>query len=213
MKPQEIKKIAFSVCILLTIGFAALAIYNYKEYLETDQNYQNQKVKLNETLDEIEEIKELLERYDQEKEEFSQYLFEERDIPGFLDTISQYAKEADINVVDMKTKRFQKVVLPDTVEKKNQYMAKKKSSVEEKQEEQERMKRIWTLAAMPIDVEIDGAFDAIGNFFSKLEENKQLINVSNLEINRNKKYPELESQFTIKIYSLKTLEDLQNNEK
>ncbi len=76
----------------------------------------------------------------------------------------------------------------------------------------EEMNRMLTLAAMPINVKISGPYVSIVNFYRHLENFKQLISISNIEIAAaNNTYPVLSCDFTLKIYSLKTLEELKEN--
>jgi Tfp pilus assembly protein PilO len=76
------------------------------------------------------------------------------------------------------------------------------------QQKQEEIKQALTLSAMPIQVRVKGGFASFVQFLDHLQDYKQLLNIANVEIQSTTDYPLLDCQFTIRIYSLKTLAEL-----
>ncbi len=164
-------------------------------------------------LDEINQqaavILQSLDLYAKEEKEFGEYLFNEKDVPSFLESIAQYAQQAGVNVIDMKTQRFQEVDVKAMLASSTQAKKGTASSRKEAEVSAEDAKKIFTLAAMPITFRVEGPFASFIEFLGYLEEFRQLITISSIQIASGKKYPVLECSFTLKIYSLKTLEELE----
>lgn len=160
---------------------------------------------------EVAEIEEMLNTYKKERREFQTYLFQEKDIPGFLDGLSGFAQSAGINIVDMKTSRFQEVRVPEEIQDGQSVLMKKKLNDSNPEITKKEMGRMLTLASMPINIKISGPYGSIVNFYRHLENFKQLISIGNIEIAAaNNAYPNLQCDFTLKIYSLKTLDELKD---
>jgi Tfp pilus assembly protein PilO len=77
-------------------------------------------------------------------------------------------------------------------------------------DEKDKAKNSQTLSAMPIQIKIKGAFPNLVRFLDHLQEYKQMINVSNVVIRQDRSYPLLNCEFVIRIYTLKTMEELKN---
>ena len=123
------------------------------------------------------DIQEALDRYEAEKKEFRKYLFEEKDVPAFLEGISKYAAESAINVVDMKTKKFQEVATAaDQKPSRSKYGTRRQGTKTEATPD-EKLERALTLAAMPISIKVKGTVvraaegGTIGVQFSELDDN------------------------------------------
>ena len=152
---------------------------------------------------EIDTIRDRLENFDREKKELSRYLFEERDIPAFLDQISQYAKQTEVGIVNMQTRSFQQVQVSDEFKKQKYGEVKQAEPISK-----ETLDRVLTLSAMPIDIQLKGTYENVVKFLDHLQDYTQLISVSRLEMRRAGDYPILSSSFTLRIYSLKALSEL-----
>ncbi|MCB9771849.1 MAG: type 4a pilus biogenesis protein PilO [Candidatus Omnitrophica bacterium] len=214
MDQKKISQIAISVCVIAVLAIGYWTSINISALLKTRNEWINKTHELSKVKHDVAEIERLLSFYKKEKSEFQKYLFQEKDIPGFLDGLSGFAQSAGINIVDMKTNKFQEVRLPDAMKESQSELARKKLDANGNPTElsKDEMNQMLTLAAMPINIKIKGPYESIVNFYRHLENFKQLISIGNIDIaTANNAYPALQCDFTLKIYSLKTLEELQNH--
>ncbi len=211
MNKNKIKLIFTIFTVLVILGLIGFFIYNGKHYLEAKDALAQKQTELNEVKSEIAEIKQAIAKYEDEKKEFEEFLFKEQDIPAFLDSISKKAKDTAVNVTDMKTKSFRAVqqqVMGGNVAQQRIRNNRRSAQQQQMLEEQE-LQNMLTLAAMPINMKIEGEFESLLQFFNSLEDIEQLITISNVEINTFNKYPQLSCKYTLKIYSLKTLSEIE----
>ncbi|MCC6759163.1 MAG: type 4a pilus biogenesis protein PilO [Candidatus Omnitrophica bacterium] len=212
MDQKKISQITISVCVAAVIAIGYWTFLNVTELLKVRNQWITKSHELMKVKHDIAEIERLMSFYNKEKAEFQKYLFQEKDIPGFLDGLSGFAQSAGINIVDMKTSKFQAVKVPEALEDSQSELARRKMTQNANELTKEEMSRMLTLAAMPITIKISGPYESIVNFYRHLEGFKQLISIGNIDIAAaNNSYPTLQCDFTLKIYSLKTLEELQNN--
>ncbi|MCA9401769.1 MAG: type 4a pilus biogenesis protein PilO, partial [Candidatus Omnitrophica bacterium] len=195
MNIKTIKQIAVVCCVIFTIAVGALVTVQYSEYVKVREEWKSKQMKVENLQQEIDQISKMIERYEQEKEEFAQYLFDERDIPKFLDEISKFAKNEQVNIVDMKTQKFSQVEVPSKSARRKLAQSNSQSS----ESTDQKLKRILTLASMPIKVNLEGTFESLAKFFDHLQDYKQLINIGNIEIKTSRSYPTLECRFELKI--------------
>ncbi len=197
--------IALSVVILLVLW--AVMISQYNDYDKASDGFEQKKADLNVKKIEIETLKKALEKFKAEKEEFSKLLFNERDVPAFLDQISQYAKEAEIKIVDMKTQQFYEVQVNKEVAQEARVERRLANQIEA-QKKSDALRSAQTLSAMPIQIRVKGSYASFVGFLDHLQEYKQLINIANVEIKAGNEYPVLDCEFVIRIYTLKTTQEL-----
>lgn len=210
MTKQKIKRSYIFVSIVIVCTLISISINNGREYFAAKDRYEQKQNELKQVEDEIAMIKKKIALYEQEKKEFEEYLFKEQDIPAFLDDISRMAKETSVNISDMKTKSFTAVQTPiETNRAKARVIQNRKTKQQDQLSEQNQLKRMLTLAAMPINMKIEGEFEALLNFFNSIEGFKQLVTVNEVEIVSGKDYPVLKCEYTLKIYSLKTLSEIE----
>ena len=108
----------------------------------------------------------------------------------------------------MKTKRFKQVKSATHASQAKVRGRKAKKSPSKKKSAQSKQ-RFLTLAAMPIDIKLEGTYSDFIDFLWQLEDFKQLLTISDVEIvMREREYPALKCAFTLKIYSLKSLEEI-----
>jgi len=160
---------------------------------------------------EVESTRRSLDHLKTEQEEFKKLLFNDRDVPAFLDGLSHSAAKTAVHIVDMKTQRFSQIAVPkelDTANSAERRRAYEYTDDERKIDPKVEFKNMLTLAAMPIHIKVHGSFRNIINFLDSIENERQLLTVSNVEIVRNMDYPQLNCEFILKIYSLKQLEDI-----
>lgn len=212
MTKKRIKQIFTIFTIFVVIGLVAYLGHNFKQYMAAKEVLTEKKSELAAVQTEIAEIKQAIAKYENEKAEFEAYLFKEQDIPAFLDDISKKAKNTEVNVKDMKTKSF-RAVRP-RVPGGNQAQSRvqnnqRRTAQQQKKLEEEELRNRLTLAAMPINMKIEGEFEALLKFFNSMEDIEQLITISNVEIVSKKEYPQLSCKYTLKIYSLKTLSEIE----
>ncbi|MCM8823528.1 MAG: hypothetical protein NC822_02520, partial [Candidatus Omnitrophica bacterium] len=95
------------ICYTLFLGFfvikSSLRCKSIANKVREEENF------LNDFRDEIKNFEEIIYKLRKEKEEFSQYLFSDKDIASFLEKISSFAKESKVNIINMQTKNFEKV--------------------------------------------------------------------------------------------------------
>ncbi len=212
MEKSKVNKIAVSICVVcvLVIGYVTYA--NVHALMTIRGQWISKTHELTRIKTEVADIQRLMNFYKKEKSEFQQYLFQEKDIPGFLDGLSDFAQNSGISIADVKTNKFQEVKVPDSIQEGQSELAKKKLNSNNGELTKEEMNRMLTLAAMPINIKITGTYQSIVNFYRHLENFKQLISIGNIEIaTANNAYPVLQCDFTLKIYSLKTLSELKEN--
>lgn len=204
MNKSKIKLIFVIIVVFITLGLGVYCVSAYQSFHEAKANAEAKKEELVHAKAEIADIEKSIKQFEAEKEEFAQYLFKEQDIPAFIDGISQYAEEASIDITNMKTMRFQAVNRPATRSANIQKKNRRRSN----QEETMSVEKMLTLAAMPIQVSVKGTYQSFVDFLDRMEDFKQLLTISSVEIASGRDYPELKCDFTLKIYSFKTLDEL-----
>lgn len=207
---QRINTIAIGVSTVFLLIAGGILTAQYAVHTKKKIIWNENETKLKKLKMEIKESSSSIERYKKEREEFSKLLFDERDVPTFLDGISQFAKQSLVNVVDMKTEKFTEVEIPaemsrglSDVEKKRLQRKKQDGNREESE-----LQEILTLSALPIRMNITGTYEALVNFLAYLEGYKQLLTVSDVEIASRIEYPVLSCDFVLRLYSLKKLGEL-----
>ena len=207
---QKIRRTAFIFGLLIALGLGALLAQSYYLYQEAQKDFELKQRELESVKKENALLIASIEKFQKEQEDFKQYLFSERDVPAFLDGLAESAGKSEVSVIDMQTQRFQTVDVPEEVKStKSVFKEKSKESTAEAAAAAAlRREQTLTLAAMPIRISIKGTFASVVNFLNELEGYKQLLTVSNVEINNRREYPILSCQFMLRIYSLKTLAEL-----
>lgn len=209
---QKIRLIAVVVCGLVTLSFAALTGQRYYTSREALAKLRVEEDRLARLKVDIEETKNSIERFKKEQEEFKKLLFDERDVPAFLDGISDSAATSSVYVIDMKTQQFTEVQVPkEMADSKKIARVRVYEDFEKNSSAADRkvqLKDMLTLAAMPIRIKVEGTFESIANFLNSIEGYKQLLTVSNVEITERNSYPQLTCDFTLRIYSIKRLGDI-----
>ena len=209
MNNKLLQNILATILMIVTLILLAFVICNYLDYSKQQKRYDEELAALEMAKKQIADLQQSIAFYEREKESFSQMLFNERDVPAFLDQISETAKQSAVNIIDMRTKHFQAVKVPEEISSsKVGSQSRKKGANQEQIDNKAQVKKILTLAAMPIDIKIEGEFTSLVDFLGKLEQNKQLLTITNVEINTTRDYPILDCKFTLKIYSLKNLAEL-----
>jgi len=208
MNKRNVKTFCIVLCVLVIVGLAALTVSQYNAYREVKERWDEEQQKLVDLKNEIAQIEKSITAYKREQAEFEKLLFNERDVPAFLDEISKYAKMASMNIIDMKTQQFYQVQIPAELKEAGSTNKNLNAQMTE-QEKRNELERTYTLAAMPIKIKVKGSFASFVQFLDRLQEYTQLLNIANVEIHTTREYPILDCQFTIRIYSLKTLGELQ----
>jgi len=206
---ERIRKTVLVTFVLLGVGAALLLVHIR---LSLDASRQELSIRVDERnrlKADINRMQTAIEEYKKEIEDIQPYLFTERDVPSFLDSISQFALENDVTVIDMKTQRFQEVVLPDEIAE-SMRASQGRFQMRAEQEQAIPPEQIMTFAAMPIQIKIQGEFEALVDFLYAMEGYKQLITLSNVQIAVTRDYPFLECDFLLRIYSMKTLKELES---
>ena len=209
MNKKRISIIFTVLTILVVAALIGISVYNFRLFIIAKEDHRQKQAQMEVVEEEIRLIKAKIARYEEEKAEFEAALFEEQDIPAFLDDISQMAKASKVNITNMKTKSFREVRTSSKVNTaQTRLQDRKKSKQQLERDRKKRVDRILTLAAMPINVKMEGEFQALLNFFNTMEDFQQLVTVSNVEIVAGRNYPDLKCEYTLKIYSLKQLSEI-----
>lgn len=196
--------------VVMLVTFLAALFNSYSEYSKAQVQWDKSRSKLTVLNEEIIKINQYIETYEKEKLAFSEYLFDEQDIPAFIDGISKYARQTNVQIVDMKTKQFKRVSVPPGASesqsqlKRNMQMKKQ----QQKASEQSSVQAKPTLASMPIDIKLEGTYSSLLEFLNYLEGFKQLLSIGDVMISSDKEYPILQSKLSIRIYSLRNIGDL-----
>ena len=143
----------------------------------------------------IQGLKESVQRFKQERQRLEALLFTDRDIATFLDQIAGFATKAQIKITDMQTQRVQEVKPPEEIKPTLQAPQQKKETAGPQ------------FAALPINMTVEAPFERIVVFLLSLEKSRQLLTLSNVSIKRGI-YPLLACRFTLRLYSLKRLEEI-----
>ena len=210
MNKQRIKIIFTSLTVLTLAALIGISVYNVRLYITAKEDFEQKQADMEVVEEEIRLIKAKIARYAKEKEEFEEVLFQEQDIPAFLDDISRMAQEANVSITNMKTRAFREVQTAENVSKKaNSSQNRKKTAAQRERDRKRQVEKIITLAAMPINMKIEGEFESLLKFFDTMEDFTQLVTVSNVEIVAGREYPTLNCEYTLKIYSLKQLSEIE----
>ncbi len=211
MTTKNIKIGALVFCLIFAVGLNGLALWQYISYIELEQELSLEKKSLFNLKEDIERTKDEIDMYEREKEEFANYLFDERDVPAFLDEISKLAKKDRINVVDMKSQRFLRVDVASRIAQSRSRQPirnRDNDKLTAAQRKELEIDNILTLASMSTLVQVKGTFDSIMRFLGDLQKYQQLVSIIDIQISNLREYPLLDCRFTVKIYSLTSLQEL-----
>lgn len=213
-KLLAIKRIGLIMIVLTIMVIALLGYITFNQYKASTvaiSELLTQKELLKDRKRDLDQSQTSIERLKKEQEEFNKTLFEEQDVPAFLDGISNSAAKAMVHVLEMKTQQFSEVKVPKDLADIDRQLSKLKHVNKNEANENvndTKLSEKLTLASMPIRIKIDGTFEAIVNFLNSIENYQQLLTVSNVEISSKTNYPQLTCEFNLRIYSLKKLKDI-----
>ncbi len=213
MTTKNIKIGALVICLLFGVGMIGFTLWQYTSYSEVEQELSMEKKNLYSLKEDIEKTKDEIDRYDIEKKEFAEYLFNERDVPAFLDEFSKLAKKDKINIVDLKSQRFLRVDVASRIAKARSSQPirnRDKEKLTAAQRKELKVDHILTLASMSTVVQVNGTFNSIMKFLGDLQKYKQLVSIFDIQISSLREYPKLECHFIVKIYSLTSLKELKD---
>jgi Tfp pilus assembly protein PilO len=172
------------------------AVSSYIQFSKAEKQLRQKKNYISNLEQDMRNLKEIIRKYQEERDRFSKLLFTDRDVATFLEEFGRFAEEAKVKIIDMKVQSFQKV-------KPEEEFLPTKRPTKKTEEDKESL----YLCSMPIVVNIVGSFEQITHFLFILETYRQLLTISNINI-KTKKYPELTCTFTLRLYSLKKLAEL-----
>ncbi len=207
---ETIRNILIAVYLVFVLALAAWCLQGYHAAKQALATLEGQKTLLARLNTEIENTHRSVNSLKAEQEEFKQLLFSDRDVPAFLDSLSRSAAKDGVHIIDMKTQRFSQLTVPKDLAaaSSGERLRAYEEDDQPKKDPKVEFKNMLTLAAMPIHIKIQGKFGAIVHFLSSVESERQLLTVSNVEIDRNTDYPQLSCDFILKIYSLELLKDI-----
>lgn len=197
---RAIRWTGISVCVVFSLAFATVVGFNCFKYSEAEKQFKQKQAHFIKLEKDAQNLKELLKGYREERERFSKLLFSDRDIATFLEEFGDFAKKAEVKIVDMKVRKFQNVRVTEVVEEVSPRFKRDVS----KENQQDAI----SLSSMPINVVTEGNFEHIFNFLIFLETYRQLLTLSDVSI-KCLKYPLLECAFTLRLYGLKTAGEIE----
>jgi hypothetical protein len=198
---KAIRIIGISICVGFTIVAVFLIAFHYHTYTTLKKRFEQKNYRLTNLEGDIRKLNTLLANYKEEREQLEPLLFSDKDIASFLDKISDFAKTAKIKIVDMKTQRFSAIALPPEI--KASVSAKEKEKLAKGAQEKAGPELVF----IPINMVIEAPFERIFDFLISLEQYRQLLTLSNVGI-RLGAYPLLNCHFTLRLYSLRQLEEI-----
>jgi Tfp pilus assembly protein PilO len=208
---NKMRIIVIAVYIIFVAVMGAWCMNSYYAAQKALANFHAQKIRMLSLKTEINNTKGSIDSLKKELQEFRKLLFNDRDVPAFLDGLSHSAAKSSVYITDMKTERFAQIKVPkgmagaNNVENQRYFGDFEEDSNKDPSVE---FKNRLTLAAMPIHIKIHGTFTSIIHFLNYVENYRQLLTISNVEITRNQDYPQLDCEFNLKIYSLENLKDI-----
>jgi len=181
------------ISLILTVLFGYASARSFLRYRSESRELRKLDILHSRLENDYVSLGNLITRYTSELEKFQKMLFQEQDVPLFLEEISLFASDAKVKILDVKTRTFVKVKYSDPVK------AEKNKKADSTKQDQELV-----LSSLPVQVSIQGTFESIVKFLMKLEKYKQLLTLSDVEI-KLKEYPQLLCSLTVSIYSLREM--------
>lgn len=189
------------ICIIFSLACTALVGFHYRNYSEVQKKFTRENNKLWALERDSQHLQRLIQNYKDERMRLEAMLFADKDIATFLDMISDFAKSSNIRIVDMKAQKIS-VVKPQTEIVSDTAIMSNKETLGKKKKETG-----LGLTSIPIKIAIEGNFERTVEFLLSLEKYRQLLTLSNVNIRRGK-YPLLNCNFTLRLYSLKQMEEI-----
>lgn len=196
MKPRERKFFTTPVCFLLCFLFAGGLLF-VVQYLEASSSWTRKSIDLlqgNKTRlqEHVLKFDSLMAEYQKDIKHFESLLFTEKDIAAFLEGISGSSVRYNIKVKEMTAQQVEKVKVSDPTTPKG---ARPAARAEAKEDD-----GVY-LVATPYKIRVLGETKNVFNFMSDLEQNKQLLTLSDFVVT-GRMYPELQAEFRLDLYSL-----------
>ncbi len=189
----NLKLIFTVIAVILTVLLGFASVQSFLSYRSESHELRELDIRHSRLEKDFVSLGNLIEQYTREQEKFQKLLFQEQDVPLFLEEIALFASDAKVKILDVKTRTFVKVKYLDPAK------AEKNKKSGPKEEDQGLV-----LSSLPVQVNIQGTFESIVKFLMKLERYKQLLTLSDVEI-KLKEYPQLLCSLTVSIYSLREM--------
>jgi len=191
---KVIKLVTFTICLLFTVGLIGSGVHYYREYDQTQQKLLPQRMRVQELQQDIEELDVFLKQYARDISRFEKMLFEDQDIPLFIEGISSSSERFNTNIIEIKALSPQIV----DIQGARIRQSRRRPSARKKQSSPQDS---LTLGSSPFRIKTSGTFGNIVQFLLSLQKHRQLLSVSNVVI-KEKEYPLLECSFDLDLYSL-----------
>ncbi len=191
---KAVKLITLVLCILVTCGLAAGGAYYYTEYSKAQQKLLPQRQRVKELKQDISDLDVFLHRYATDISRLEKILFEDKDIPLFLEGISRASSRFSTNITEIKA------LSPQIVDMEGSRIRRNRRRSSARQREPEKQDSL-TLGSSPFRIKMKGVFGDVIQALLSLQEHRQLLSVSNVVI-KEKEYPLLECSFDLDLYSL-----------
>lgn len=188
------KGICITICIISTVFLTSFLFFSYIKYIDAQKDISLQKERFKKLETDRRDLNYLLKGYAKDIARFETILFKGKDIPLFLERLSESSKKFNVRITDIKA------LPPQRVKKEEEAQRFKKRASKNDEAEAEA---ILALQAIPFDLKIKGRFEDIVKFLLSLERHRQLLTLRNVKI-KISKYPLLESNFRLDLYSLQS---------
>ena len=191
VSPRMLKYIPALTGVVVIIVFSlisGLTYYGYQESVSSAEKLKDEEAALEQTADNLDF---LLNDYKKELARLETLLFKDRDIPLFLEAVSSRAAQFNVRINEMRVSAMSLV--------QSGQSSRQKDPADE---------GALVLAAMPFNIKISGAFFNIVNFLSSIEKERQILTLSDINIARRGRAEQLDCDFRLDIYSLRTRADL-----
>ena len=205
IKGKLIRNILIVICIFTTLGSAGTIGTFYFKHNKLLKAISLQKRRIEKLQKDLRNSERLLLHYQQEISRFRKLLFTDRDVATFLEEMSTMAKKSKVRIVDITTYNIRRV-LPEEreIEKLQRRGRKSKKKTSQKMP-------MLSLAMLPMKVKIKSEFKNIVKFLLYLEKYRQLLTLSDVKISLSR-YPLLDSQFNLRLYSIRSIKEIEEKE-
>jgi hypothetical protein len=193
----QIQGISVAISILIIAAGLLVLGYSYRTFAIARAEHVKLQWALAQRQRTYKNLETLITKFQEEKQQFEEFLFTDRDVATFLDEFSQFAKESKVEVFRIRAQK-QRPVPQAEKEETSQAMRRRG-----KEQEGEPV----GLLMLPMQIGVRGDFLSTVQFLIKLEQYRQLLTVSDVKIEISREgHPLLDIDFLLRLYSISTFE-------
>jgi hypothetical protein len=155
-----------------------------------------------------ESLSELVSKYRRDLKTAEGMIFTDKDIATFLNNFSDFVTQANMTLISLRKMRVSAVPYEKPAQRPQ---ARNVSATGQAQKDAES--ELPGLLMQPMQVKLKGEYPELINFLISLEQYKQLLTISNLDISISREgYPMLEAGFTLRLYTMDAPENAPDKE-